>query len=96
MQHESSIFFEIVGDPKTYINPRLGKVDLTKPFTNTQAMEWYKDINFPYIKPIEGAEELFSKEKVDTILMLLKKAKTKKEFEILKASKPESKKVLEF
>ncbi|TSE03385.1 hypothetical protein [Aquimarina algiphila] len=90
-----NICFEVVGAPKIYINPRLGKIDLTKPFTNEQALEWYKDINFPYIKPISGAEAVLSKEKVDTILKLIKKATSPEEIEILKASKPDSKRIKE-
>ncbi len=94
-QQTHNRFFKVVGAPKTYINPRLGRVDLTKPFTNTQALEWYKDKNFPYIKPISGAEEILSKEKVETIKMLMEKATSKEEIEILKASKPDSKKIKE-
>ena len=86
-------YFKVVGTPRVYINPRLGRVDLTKDFTDAQALEWYKDKNFPYIKPISGAEELLGKEKVETIKELLERASTKEELEILKASKPESKKI---
>ncbi|WP_281991245.1 hypothetical protein [Aquimarina aggregata] len=87
--------FKVVGTPKIYINPRLGKIDLTKPFTDEQALLWYKDINFPYIKPIPGAEELLSKEKVETIIKLIHKAHSPEEIAVLKASKPDSKKIKE-
>lgn len=90
-----NIYFEVVGTPKIYINPRLGRIDLTKPFTDEQALLWYKDINFPYIQPIPGAEELISKEKVETIIKLIHKAHSPEEIAILKAAKPDSKKIKE-
>ncbi|KZS41899.1 hypothetical protein AWE51_00185 [Aquimarina aggregata] len=88
-------YFKVVGIPHVYINPRLGRIDLTKPFTDEQALLWYKDINFPYIKPIPGAEELLSKEKVETIIKLIHKANSPEEISILKAAKPDSKKIKE-
>lgn len=87
--------FKIIGYPNVYINPRLGRINLAGSFSNEEALEWYKDENFPYIKPLPGAEKLLAKEKVDMILRLLEKADSPEEIEILKASKPESKKIQE-
>ncbi|CAL2105492.1 conserved hypothetical protein [Tenacibaculum sp. 190524A02b] len=88
-------YFEVLGLPRVYISPRLGRIDLRLSFSNEKALECYKDINFPYLALKEGAEELLKKEKVETILFLINKATRKKDLEILTKSKPESKKVKE-
>jgi hypothetical protein len=87
--------FEVIGHPRVYVTPRLGIVDLRLAFPEDKALICYKDINFPYLKLKDGAEELFKNEKVDTILNLINKATIISDIEILAKSKPESKKVQE-
>lgn len=87
--------FEVIGHPRVYVTPRLGIVDLRLSFSEEKAIKCYKDINFPYLKLKDGAEELFKNEKVDTILSLIEKATIITDVEILGKSKPESKKVQE-
>lgn len=87
-------YFEVLGLPRVYISPRLGRVDLRLAFSEEKAMECYKDKNFPYIGLKEGAEVLFTKEKVETILFLISKARIE-DVAILGQAKPESKKVKE-
>lgn len=86
-------YFEVLGLPRVYINPRLGHVDLRLSFSQEKALECYKDINFPYLGLKEGAETLFKNEKVETILFLISKAPRLVDVEILSKVKPESKKV---
>lgn len=88
-------YFEVLGLPRVYISPRLGRVDLRLSFSEEKAIACYKDKNFPYIGLKEGAEILFAKEKVDTILFLISKATRSIDVEILALAKPESKKVIE-
>lgn len=78
-----NIVFEVVGAKRLYLSPRLGKINLSKPFTNNQALRWYKDKNFPYIRPVSGAEQLLASEDEETLKFLLNKAKTKQEINIL-------------
>lgn len=85
--------FEVLGIPRVYISPRQGRVDLTKPLKEEKAIALYKDENFPYLGLKSGAEELFKKEKVDTILFLINKASRASDVEILSDAKPESPKV---
>lgn len=86
-------YFEVLGLPRVYINPRLGRIDLRLSFPQEKALECYKDINFPYLGLKEGAEELFKNEKVETLLFLIEKATRKIDVKILEKAKPESKKV---
>jgi hypothetical protein len=90
------MYFEVIGIPRTYINPRLGLIDLRLGFSDEKALECYKDKNFPYLQLKKGAEELFKNEKVDTILYLIGKTTITSDVEILSKSKPESKKVQQF
>jgi hypothetical protein len=85
--------FEVLGIPRAYVNPRLGRVDLRKALTEEKAVECYKDVNFPYLGLKDGAEELFKSEKVEAILFLISKATRKEDVEILAKAKPESTKV---
>lgn len=87
-------YFEVLGLPRVYISPRLGHVDLRLSFPEEKAIACYKDKNFPYIGLKEGAEILFAKEKVETILFLISKARIE-DVIILGQAKPESKKVKE-
>lgn len=87
-------YFEVLGLPRVYISPRLGRVDLRLSFSEENAIACYKDKNFPYIGLKEGAEVLFAKEKVETILFLIGKARIE-DVAILGQAKPESKKVKE-
>jgi hypothetical protein len=88
-------YFEVLGLPRVFLNPRLGRIDLRLSFPEDKAVICYKDINFPYLGLKEGAEIIFKNEKVDTILFLIAKATRTIDVEILSKAKPESKKVKE-
>jgi hypothetical protein len=57
-------------------------------------LEVYKK-GFPYLGLKPGAEELFKKEKISDLILLIQKAKRIEDVEILALAKPDSEKVQE-
>lgn len=88
-------YFEIVNlqIPCSFILNDRTRFDLQTGIPNN-SLEVYKK-GFPYLGLKPGAEDLFKKEKVADLIVLIQKAKRIEDVEILALAKPDSEKVQE-